>query len=143
MEDLSDIWGAEPLEFESWLETLGERNLRSINLTHGDYPCHYLAQALWYPEQSNLCLIWYIEEIRSVGLPDHQQKVTLFVMSSMLVLRWIEENIMKYRASKAPTVEAIHAIDYSRRPELFETACKKFAVPMEVRHVWSHKRFFS
>ena len=41
---------------------------------------------------------------------------------------------------EAPT---IHAIDYSRRPELFETACKVFAVPMEVRHVWGRIRFFS
>ena len=37
----------------------------------------------------------------------------------------------------------MHAIDYSRRLELFETACKVFAVPMEVRHVWSRIRFFS
>ena len=41
----------------------------------------------------------------------------------------------KYQESKAPTAELIHAIDYSRRLELFETACKVFAIPMEVRHV--------
>ena len=52
----------------------------------------------------------------------------------MLALRWIEENIAKYRESKTPTAESIHAIDYSRRLELFETACKVFAIPMEVRH---------
>ena len=50
---------------------------------------------------------------------------------------------MNYRKSKAPTVEAIHAIDYSRRLELFETEFKVFAVPIEVRHVWSRIRFFS
>ena len=33
-----------------------------------------------------------------------------------------EENVTKYRESKTPTVESIHAIDYSRRLELFETA---------------------
>ena len=48
----------------------------------------------------------------------------------------------KYRESRAPTVESIHAIDYSRRLELFETACKVFAVLKEVRHVWSCMRFF-
>ena len=48
----------------------------------------------------------------------------------------------KYRESKAPTAESVHAIDYSRRLELFETACKIFAIPMEVRHVWSRIRFF-
>ena len=80
-------------------------------------------------------MIWDIEAIRSIGLPDHQQKVTFFVVSSMLALQLIEENIAKRRESKAPTVETIHAIDYSRRIELFDTAYKVFAVPMEVRHV--------
>ena len=77
-----------------------------------------------------------------VGLPDHQQKVTLFLKSSMLALRWIEENMTKYRESRAPTAESKHAIDYNRRIELFETACKVFSIPMEVRHVWSRIRFF-
>ena len=57
---------------------------------------------------------------RSIGLPDHQQKVTFFVMSLMLALRWVEENISKYWESKAPIVKAIHAVDYSRRLDLFE-----------------------
>ena len=48
----------------------------------------------------------------------------------------------KYRESKTPTAESIYAIDYSRRLELFETACKVFAIPMEVRHVWSCVIFF-
>ena len=48
---------AKMMEFEPLLEASGERNLRSINLTHGEYPCHCLAQTVWYPEQSNLCLI--------------------------------------------------------------------------------------
>ena len=60
----------------------------------------------------------------------------------MLALRWIEENVAKYRESKTPTAESIYAIDYSRRLELFETAYKVFAIPMEVRHVWSRLRFF-
>ena len=63
--------------------------------------------------------------------------MTIFVVSSMLALRWNEDNLMKYRGSKAPTVEAIQAIDYSRRLELFETACKVFAIMMEVKRAWS------
>ena len=51
----------------------------------------------------------------------------------MLALRWIEENVTKYRESKTPRAESIYAIDYSRRLELFETECKVFAIPMEVR----------
>ena len=137
-----DVIHEKMMELEPLLEASGERNLRSIDLTHGDCPCHCLAQTVWYPDHANLCLIWDVEEIKSLGLPEHQQKVTILVVSTMLALRWIEENIAKYRESKAPTAESIHAIDYSRRLELFETACKVFAIPMEVRHMWSRFRFF-
>ena len=137
-----DVIHDKMMELEPLLEASGERNLRSMDLTHGDCPCHCLAQTVWYPDQANLCLIWDVEEIRSLGLPEHQQKVTILVVSTMLALRWMEENIAKYRESKTPTAESIHAIDYSRRLELFETACKVFAIPMEVRHVWSRLRFF-
>ena len=137
-----DVIHEKMMELEPLLEASGERNLRSIDLTHGDCPCHCLAQTVWYPDHANLCLIWDVEEIRSLGLPDHQQKVTILAVSTMLALRWMEENIAKYRESKTPTAESIHAIDYSRRLELFETACKVFAIPMEVRHMWSRLRFF-
>ena len=138
----NDTTNEKMMELELLLEDSGERNLRSIDITHGECPCHCLAQTLWYPDYSNLCLAWDVEEIRSVGLPDHRQKVIILVVSTMLALRWIEENVTKYRKSKTPTVESIYAIDYSRRLELFETACKVFAIPMEVRHVWSRIRFF-
>ena len=137
----NDVTHQKMVELEPLLEASRERNLRSINLTHGECPCHCLAQTVWYPEHSNLCLIWDVEEVRSIALPDHRQKVFLLVMSSMLALRWIEEKVTKNRESKAPTAESIHAIDYSRRLELFETASKVFALPMEVRHVWIRIRF--
>ena len=60
----------------------------------------------------------------------------------MLELRWIEEDVSKYRESKAPTVDAKHAIDYSTRLDLFENACKVFAVHIEVRRMWSRIGFF-
>ena len=132
------------MELEPLLEASGKRNLRSIDITHGECPCHCLAQTVWNPAHSNLCLVWDVEETRSIGLPDHRQKVTNLVVSTMFVLalRWIEENVTKYRESKAPMAKSLYAIDYSRRLELFETACKVFTIPMEVRHVWSRIRFF-
>ena len=75
------------MELEPLLEASGERNLRSIEITHGECPCHCLAQSVWYPDHANLCLVWDVEEIRSIGLPDHRQKVTLLVVSTMLALR--------------------------------------------------------
>ena len=137
-----DVVHEKMMELVPLLEASGERNLRSIEITHGECPYHWLAQTVWNPEHTNLCLVWDVEEIRSIGLPDHQQKVTILVVSTMLALRWNEENVTKYRESKTPTAESIHAIDYSRRLELFQTVCKAFAIPMKVRQVWSRIRFF-
>ena len=67
-----DVTHEKMMEFEPLLEASGERNLRSINLTYGECPFHCLAQTVWYLEHSNLCLIWDVEEVRSLGLPDHQ-----------------------------------------------------------------------
>ena len=83
------------MELEPLLEASVERNLRSIEITHGECPCHCLAQTVWYPDHANLCLIWDVEKIRSLGLPDHQQKVTILVVSTMLALRLIEEKVTK------------------------------------------------
>ena len=99
----NDVIHEKMMELEPLLEASGERNLRSIDLTHGKCPCHCLAHTVWYPDHANLCLIWHVEEIRSLGLPDHQQKVTILVVSTMLALLWIVENVTKYRESKTPT----------------------------------------
>ena len=69
----NDVTHEKMMELEPLLEASDERNLRSINPTHGECPCHCLAQAVWYPKHSNLCLIWDVEEVRSIGLPDNRQ----------------------------------------------------------------------
>ena len=46
------------MEVEPLLEASGKRNWRSIMLTHDEFPCHCLLQTWWYPERSNLVLIW-------------------------------------------------------------------------------------
>ena len=63
----NDMTHEKMMELEPLLEALGERNLRSIEITHGECPCHCLAQTVWYPEHSNLCLVWDVEEIRLIG----------------------------------------------------------------------------
>ena len=55
--DKNDVTHGKMMEYEALLEASRERNLRRINLTHGECPCHCLAQTVWYPEQSNHCLI--------------------------------------------------------------------------------------
>ena len=60
----NDTMHEKMMELEPLLEASGERNLRSIEITHGEYPCHCLAQTVWYPDHKNLCLVWDVEEIR-------------------------------------------------------------------------------
>ena len=66
-----DVMHEKMMELELLLEASGERNLRSIEITHGECPCHCLTHTVWYPEHSNLCLVSDVEELRSIGLPDH------------------------------------------------------------------------
>ena len=82
----SDAIHEKLMELDPLLEASGERNLRSIDTTHGECPYHCLAQTVWYPDHANLCPIWDVEEIRSLVLPDHRQKVTLLVGSTVLAL---------------------------------------------------------
>ena len=72
MPEEDDVVHEKMMELEPLLEASGERNLRSIEITHGECPYHCLAQTVWYPEHTKLCLVWDVEEIRSIGLPDHQ-----------------------------------------------------------------------
>ena len=43
----TDMTNEKMMELEPLLEALAERNLRSIDITHGEFPCHCLAQTLW------------------------------------------------------------------------------------------------
>ena len=45
-------------EVEPLLGASGYRTRRNILMTHGEYPCHCLAQTLWYPKRGNLVLVW-------------------------------------------------------------------------------------
>ena len=55
------------MEVEPLLEASGKRYRRSVMLTHDEFPCHCLLQTWWYPERSNLVLIWDSGELLSMG----------------------------------------------------------------------------
>ena len=74
-------------DVEPLLGASGYRTRRNILMTHGDYPCHCLAQTLWYPKRRNLVLVWDVEELYSTGLPDQSQPVSIVVLSAMLAVR--------------------------------------------------------
>ena len=112
------------IDLEPLLKTSREKNVWSINLTHSDYPCHCAAQTFWYLERSKLCLIWEVEEMKSLVLLDHEQQFIVFLVSSMMALRSVEESSLSYREGIATTIENIYTIDFSRNLELFETLVK-------------------
>ena len=57
MPEKDDVVHEKMMELEPLLEASGERNLRSIEITHGECPGHCLAQTVWYPVNTNLCLV--------------------------------------------------------------------------------------
>ena len=65
----NDAMHEKMIELEPILEASGERNLRSIDITHGECRCHCLAQTVWHPDHANLCLygMW-----KKFGQPDYQ-----------------------------------------------------------------------
>ena len=79
-------------EVEPLLGAAGYRTRRNIVRTHGEYPCHCLAQTLWYPKRGNLMLVWDVEELYFTGLPDQNQQVSIVVGSAMLAVRCLEAN---------------------------------------------------
>ena len=68
VQEENDMTHEKMLKLEPLLEASGERNLRSIEITHGEFPCHCLAQTVWYPEHSNLCL-WMWKKFGQSGFP--------------------------------------------------------------------------
>ena len=67
------------MEVEPLLGASGYRTRRNILMTHGEYPCHCLAQTLWYPKRGNLVLVWDVEELYTTGLPDENQREASYV----------------------------------------------------------------
>ena len=72
------------MEVEPLLGSSGYRTRRNILMTHGEYPCHCLAQTLWYPKRGSLVLVWDVEELYSTGLPDQNQRASIVAVSAML-----------------------------------------------------------
>ena len=81
-------------EVEPWTEVgaSGYRTRRNILMINRKYPCHCLAQMLWYPKRGNLVLVWDVEALYSTGLPDENQPVSIVAASAMLAVRWLKAN---------------------------------------------------
>ena len=129
------------MEVEPLLGASGYRTRRNIVRTHGEYPCHCLAQTLWYPKRGNLSLVWDVEELYSTGLPDQNQQVSIVVVSAMLAVRWLEANAdTSEQETAVPTPEQLSNVKMSRELDLFRTTCKVLRIPKAIERIWSRQR---
>ena len=128
------------MEVEPLLEASGERNWRSIMLTHDKFPCRCLLQTWWYPKRSNLMLIRDSGELLSMGLPDSSQPITIVIVGVMMAIRWLEAHVKENNRQEAPTREQLQKLDCLKELDLFETMCKILNIPMEVKKIWARKR---
>ena len=128
------------MEVEPLLEASGKRNWRSIMLTHDEFPCHCLLQTWWYPERSNLVLIWDSGELLSMGLPDSSGPITIVMVGVMMAIRLLEAHVRENNRQEAPTREQLQKLDCLKDLDLFETMCKILNIPMEVKKIWARRR---
>ena len=127
------------MEVEPLLEGSGKRNWRSIMLTHDEFPCHCLLQTWWYPERSNLVLIWDSGELLSMDLPDSSRPITIVIVGVMMAIRWLEAHAKNNNRQEAPTREKLQKLDCLKDLDLFQTTCKILNIPMEVKKIWARR----
>ena len=107
----------------------------------GEYPCHCLAQTLWYPKRGNLVLVWDVEELYSTGLPDQNQPVSIVVVSAMLAVRWLEANAgTSEQEAAVPTPEQLSNVKMNHNLDLFRTVCKVLKIHKAIEGIWSRQR---
>ena len=124
------------MEVEPLLGASGYWTRRNILMTHGEYPCHCLAQTLWYPKRGNLVLVWDVAELYSTGLPDQNQQVSIVVFSAMLAVRWLEVNAGTSGQEMAvPTPEQLSNVKMNRNLDLFRTTCKVLRIPKAIERI--------
>ena len=128
------------MEMEPLLEASGKRNWRSIMLTHDEFPCHCLLQTWWYPELSNLVLIWDSGELLSMVLPDSSRPITIVIVGVMMAIRWLMAHVRENNRQEAPTREQLQKLGCLKDLDLCETTCKILNIPMEVKKIWARRR---
>ena len=110
-------------------------------MTHGEYPCHCLAQTLWFPKRGNLELVWDVEELYSTGLPDQNQQVSIVVVTAMLPVRWLEANAgTSEQETTVSTPEQLSNVKMNRNLNLFRTTCKVLRIPKAIERIWTRQR---
>ena len=90
-------------------------------LTHDEFPCHCLLQTWWYPERSNLVLIWDSGELLSMDLPDSSQPITIVIVGVMMAIRWLEAHVKENNRQEMPKREHLQELYCLKALDLFQT----------------------
>ena len=108
-------------------------------LTHDEFPCHCLLQTWWYPERSNLVLIWDSGELLSMSLRDSSHPITIVIVGVMMAIRWLEAQLKENNRQEMLTKKQLQELDCLKDLDLFETMCKILNLPMVVKKIWNRR----
>ena len=123
-------------EVEPLLGASGYRTRRKILMTHGEYPCHCLAETLWYPKRGNLMLVWDVEKLFSTAFPEQNQPMSIVLVSAMLAVRWLEANSgTSEQEMTVPTPEQLSSVKFNHSLDLFETTSRVLRIPKAIERI--------
>ena len=117
-------------EVEPLMGASGHRTRRNILMTHGEYPCHCLADVM-------------VPQTRQSGVivGRQNQPVSIVVVSAMLAVRWLEANAgTSEQATVVPTPEQLTNVKMNNNLDLFRTTCKVLRTPKAIERIWSRQR---
>ena len=109
-------------------------------MTHGEHPCHCLAQTLWYPKHGNSMLVLGVEELFSTGLPDQTQPVSILVVSAMIAVRGLEADAgTSEQEMSVPTPKQLSNVKFENSLDLFRTTCKILRIFKAIERIWARQ----
>ena len=99
--------------------------------THGNIP-----ETLWYPRRGILLLVWDVEELFSMALPDQSQHVSIVVVSAMIAVRWFQVNA----GTSVPTPKQLSNVKFNNSLDLFRTIWKVLRILRAIERMRARQR---
>ena len=75
-----------------------------------------------------------------MGLPDSSHPITIVIVGVMMAIIWLEAHVRENNRQETTTKEQLQELDCPEDLYLFETTCKIFNIPMEVKKIWARRR---
>ena len=75
-----------------------------------------------------------------MGLLDSSQPITIVIVGVIMAIRWLEAQVRENNRQKTLRKEQLQELDCLKDLVLFETTCKSFNIPMEVKKICARRR---